>query len=107
MKKNIFAGTLFVLILRILRSGPLHGYAIGQRIAASSKNLIRIEQGSLYPALRRMVARGWIKGGWRVSSTGRKIRAYSLTEKGAKELARQSTEVVSLMQGISAVLKNA
>lgn len=107
MKKNAFSGTLFLLILRILKTGPLHGYAIGHRITERSKNRLQIEQGSLYPALRRMVGKGWIKGSWQVSSTGRRIRAYTLTEKGIKELERQSTEVVGLMQGINSILKHA
>jgi len=104
---ELLPGTLFLLILRTLASGPLHGYAIAKRIKESSKDLLSVEEGSLYPALNRMLVKGWLAAEWGVSETNRKARFYKLTPKGRKELARANSEFDRMIHGIQLVLKNA
>src|SRR5918996_4233932 len=79
-------GTLIMLILRVLASGPLHGYAIAQRIAALSKDELSVEEGSLYPALQKLLLKGWVTAAPAVSETGRAVREYRLTPSGRKQL---------------------
>ena len=80
MQKNEMpSGALVLLILRVLRSGSLHGYAIAQRIHALSEDALRVEEGSLYPALQKILLKGWVTASWGVSETGRKVRFYKLT----------------------------
>src|SRR3984893_17348223 len=77
-RTEIPPGTLYMLILKTLRHGPLHGYAIAQRIYLISEDVLRVEEGSLYPALQRMLIKGWVKAQWGRSETGRRIRLYTL-----------------------------
>ena len=79
-------GTLTLLILRVLNSQPLHGYAIAQRIHMLSKQELSVEEGSLYPALQKMLVHGWVKAAWTTSDSGRRIREYRLTPEGRKRL---------------------
>ena len=79
-------GALAMLILRVLRSGPLHGYAIAQRIRQLSGDVLEAEEGSLYPALQRILIEGWVAARWGTSETGRRVRFYRLTADGAKQL---------------------
>ena len=81
-----------VLILRVLPSGPLHGYAIAQRIAQSSRDELSVEEGSLYPALYRMERRGWIDAAWGKSDVGQRIKIYSLTAQGRAQLRAESAQ---------------
>lgn len=104
---ELLPGTLFLLILRTLAGGPLHGYAIARRIKESSKELLTVEEGSLYPALNRMLVKGWLGAEWGVSETNRKARFYKLTPKGRKELARANSEFDRMIHGIQLVMKNA
>jgi transcriptional regulator len=85
-------GTLILLILRVLNTGPLHGYAIAQRIHHLSREELTVEEGSLYPALQKLLVKGWIKGDWSTSATGRKVRTYRITAAGRKQLDRELAE---------------
>src|SRR5437879_5150449 len=83
-------GTLYLLVLRTLAHGPLHGYAIARRIKDSSEDALEIEEGSLYPALNRMLVKGWLTAEWGTSENNRKARFYKLTPEGRKQLERES-----------------
>lgn len=100
-------GTLYMLVLRALAPGPLHGYAIARRIKETSGDALSVEEGSLYPALNRMLAKGWLKAEWGVSETNRKARFYRLTPSGRKQLEEESREFDRLIHGIQLVMKNA
>ena len=100
-------GTLYMLILRTLASGPLHGYAIAKRIKTGSHEALSIEEGSLYPALNRMLVKGWLEAEWGVSETNRKARFYSLTPVGRKQLALETAEFQRLVDAIGLVMKEA
>src|SRR5713101_5573143 len=90
-------GTLYMIILRSLAGGPLHGYAIAKRIKIASKEALAIEEGSLYPALNRMLVKGWLAAEWGVSENNRKARFYRLTPEGRKQLERESAEFDKLV----------
>jgi PadR family transcriptional regulator PadR len=100
-------GTLYMLILRTLARGPLHGYAIAKRIKETSDESLQIEEGSLYPALNRMLVKGWLTAEWGTSESNRKARFYRLTDEGRKQLEQESREFDRLIQGIQMVMKNA
>ena len=85
-KLELLQGTLDLLILRTLRNGTLHGWAISERIQQISQDVLQVNQGSLYPALHRLENKGWIKAGWRTSELGRRARFYRLTAAGRKQL---------------------
>jgi PadR family transcriptional regulator, regulatory protein PadR len=104
---QMLPGTVFMLILRTLAAGPLHGYAIARRIKQSSADVLQIEEGSLYPALNRMLAKGWVKAEWGVSETNRRARFYRLTPLGRKQLASEAEEFDRLVTAIQMVMKTA
>ena len=104
---EILSGTLDLLILRVLNSGPLHGFGIGERITILSNGALTVEEGSLYPALYRMEAKGWIVPEWGVSERGRKAKLYSLTKAGHKQLENERKSWTKTMVAIGDVLKNA
>src|SRR4029453_772185 len=79
-------GTLMMLVLRVLSTQPLHGYAIAQRIHQLSADELRVEGGSLYPALQKLLLKGWVKASWRESDSGRQVREYRLTASGRRQL---------------------
>ena len=106
-KSDMLPGTLGMLILRVLAPGSLHGYAIAQRIHHLSNDLLQVEEGSLYPALQRMLLKGWVKAEWGVSETNRKVRFYRLTAAGRKQLQSEINDFDRVMQGIAAVLAKA
>jgi len=85
-KADLPQGTLDMLILKIVALGPIHGYAIAQRLQQISKEVLQVQQGSLYPALHRLENRGWMKADWRNSETGREAKYYSLTREGTRQL---------------------
>ena len=85
-KIDLPSGALAMLILRVLRSGPLHGYAVAQRIHTLSSDVLRVEEGALYPALQRILLKGWVTAEWGISETNRKVRFYRLTPAGRKQL---------------------
>ena|SRR5688572_19539773 len=100
-------GTLYMLVLRTLAAGPLHGYAIAKRIKSVSQDALSIEEGSLYPALNRMLVKGWLAASWGVSENNRKARFYKLTPAGRKQLNREAAEFDRLIAAIGLVMKEA
>lgn len=106
-KNEMLPGTLGMLILRVLQPGALHGYAIAQRIHQLSNDLLQVEEGSLYPALQRMLLKGWVRAEWGVSETNRKVRFYRLTAAGRKQLELEMNDFDRVLQGIAAVLAKA
>jgi PadR family transcriptional regulator, regulatory protein PadR len=106
-KNEMIPGTLGMLVLRVLQPAPLHGYAIAQRIHQLSNDLLQVEEGSLYPALQRMLLKGWVKAEWGVSETNRRVRFYRLTPAGRKQLQTEMADFDRVLQGIAAVLAKA
>jgi transcriptional regulator len=106
-KKEMPPGALTLLILRVLRSGALHGYAIAQRIHLLSSDVLRIEEGALYPALQKILLNGWATSEWGVSETNRKVRFYRLTAAGRKQLEAELAEYGRVQDAIQAVLRKA
>ena len=100
-------GTLVMLILRVLASGPLHGYAIAQRIARFSNDELSVEEGSLYPALQKLLLKGWVTAAPAVSETGRAVRESRLTRSGRKQLDVEREKYQRLALAITAVLDTA
>ena len=98
-KPDLVYGTLDMLILKALQHDPRHGLAIADRIHQMSKDILHVEQGSLYPALYRLEAQGWIKAKWGISDTNRKARYYELTATGRKQLAAETRALVADYQG--------
>jgi len=103
----LLPGTLFMLILRTLRSGSLHGYAIARRIQELSENGLQIEDGSLYPALNRMLVKGWLTAEWGMTDTNRRARFYSLTREGCKQLEAETKDFDKLIRAIQLVMRAA
>ncbi len=103
-RKDLFPGALEMMVLRTLQRSPLHGYALAQEIKRSSRELLQIEEGSLYPALQRMLKEGWLRAQWDVSPTGRRIRVYRITPAGTKHLDREISSFEQMLQGIRLVL---
>jgi len=106
-KNDLVYGTLDMLILKAVQHGPRHGLAIADRIEQMSKDILRVEQGSLYPALYRLEARGWIKAEWGVSYNNRKARYYKLTSAGRKQLVAEQQHWSRITEGINLVLSGA
>ncbi|MGJ5814705.1 PadR family transcriptional regulator [Paludibaculum fermentans] len=104
---ELLPGTLYMMVLRTLVRGPLHGYAIAKRIKEASKEGLAVEEGSLYPALNRMVVKGWLTAAWGVSENNRKARFYQLTTEGTKQLEREAGEFDRLVRAIQLVMKSA
>lgn len=103
-RRDLFPGALEMMILRTLKRQPMHGYALTQHIKSASSELLDIEEGSLYPALQRMLKAGWVKAKWGVSSTNRRVRIYTLTPAGAKHLEREVSRFEQMLEGIRRVL---
>jgi transcriptional regulator len=103
----LLPGTLYLLILRTLSAGPLHGYAIARRIKQCSADVLDVEEGSLYPALNRMLLKGWLRADWGISETNRRARFYRLTNEGQKRLAAEANEFNKLVIAIQRVMKTA
>ena len=96
-----------MLVLRVLASGPLHGYAIAQRIHALSREELSVEEGSLYPALQKLLLKGWVKASPAISETGRAVREYRLTPAGKTQLERERANYRRVSSAIDAVLDTA
>ena len=94
-----------MLVLRTLARGPLHGYAIARRIKDASANGLEIEDGSLYPALNRMLVKGWVAAVWGISENNRRARFYRLTAEGRKQLAAETQEFETLVRTIQLVMR--
>jgi transcriptional regulator len=101
------SGSLSMLILRVLRAGPLHGYAIAQKIHLLSKEVLEVEEGSLYPALQKILLKGWASAEWGISETNRKVRFYRLTAAGRKQLEAELEDYDRVTEAIKAVLRTA
>jgi len=104
-KPDALQGTLDLLVLKILSRGPHHGYGIAADIQAISDDLLRVEEGSLYPALHRMEHLGWISAEWQVTANNRRARMYRLTRAGERQLAEQREKWARLTKGVSKVLR--
>jgi PadR family transcriptional regulator, regulatory protein PadR len=104
---QLLPGTLYMLILRTLSRGPLHGYAIARRIKDASGEGLNVEDGSLYPALNRMLVKGWLAAKWGISENNRKARFYSLTPEGRKQLNSEAKEFDNLVRAIQLVMRTA
>ena len=104
-KRDLLPGTLELMILTILRRGPLHGYAISQVIKQNSDELLQIEEGTLYPALQRVLREGWAVAEWGVSSSNRKVRNYKITAAGRKQLKQDVSQLEEMVEGIFRVLR--
>lgn len=104
---DLLQGTLDLLILRTLQTGPQHGWAISERIQQLSRDALRVNQGSLYPALHRLEHQGWIGAEWGVSELGRRARFYRLTASGRKQLERETKTWNRLTAAIGRVLEMA
>src|SRR5215813_10042778 len=96
--RDLFPGALEMMILQSLRHQPLHGYALVQHIRRTSNHLLQVEEGSLYPALQRMLKAGLVKARWELSPTGRRVRTYELTMQGAKHLDREMSKFERMLQ---------
>jgi PadR family transcriptional regulator PadR len=103
-QRDLFPGALEMMILRTLKRQPLHGYALVQHIKRTSNDLLQIEEGSLYPALQRLLKEDLVKAEWSISSTNRRVRVYKLTATGAKHLEREVSRFARMLEGITSVL---
>ena len=94
-----------LLVLRVLSSGPNHGFAIARRVHVVSRDALKVEEGSLYPALHRMELAGWIAGSWGTSDNNRRVRVYRLTRSGRRQLERETERWHAIAGGVTAVLE--
>jgi transcriptional regulator len=106
-KSDLLQGTLDVLILKVVALGPIHGYAIAQRLQQMSGAVLQVQQGSLYPALHRLEKRRWLRAEWAPSETGREARYYTLTPLGRKQLDEQRANWNRLSAAITGILNTA
>ena len=106
-KPDLLPGTLDMLILKTLTRAPLHGYGIAQAIKQLSDEVLTVEEGSLYPALQRLLLQGWVKAEWKMTETNRRARYYTLTSAGRKQLGIELSEFEQMIAAISRVLQNA
>jgi PadR family transcriptional regulator len=104
---DILQGTLDMLILRTLQWGPQHGHGIGEMIRGRSDDLVRVEHGSLYPALHRLERRGWIAAEWKASDTNRRAKYYRLTAAGRKQLVVQRSKWAQLVRTVARIMRPA
>lgn len=106
-KSDLLQGTLDMLVLKIVALEPAHGYGIAQRIQLISREVLQVQQGSLYPALHRLEKRGWLKSDWRPSETGREAKFYSLTRLGSKQLEAESANWSRLAGAVELIMRTA
>lgn len=104
---SIPPGTLVMIVLRVLQGGPLHGYAIAQRIHQITSDVLQVEEGSLYPALQRILLKGWARAEWGTSDTNRRVRLYRLTAAGRKQLGTEMADYDRVNAAIRAILRTA
>ena len=104
-RKDLFPGALEMMILHVLRRQRLHGYALVQTIKQTSDDLLQVEEGSLYPALQRMLKGGLVRARWETSSTGRRVRTYALTPRGLAHLDHEVSSFERMLEGIRRVLE--
>jgi len=106
-KSDLLQGTLDMLILKIVTLGPIHGYGIAQRIRQISKEVLQVQQGSLYPALHRLEKRGWLSAEWGEAETGREAKFYSLTKVGRRQLEVEAANWDRLSDAVAMILRTA
>jgi len=106
-RSDLLQGTLDMLILKVIALGPIHGYAIAQRLQQMSADVLQVQQGSLYPALHRLEKRRWVRAVWAATDTGRDARFYTLTSVGRRQLDEQREYWDRLSNAISGVLRTA
>ena len=106
-KTDLLQGTLDLLILKVVALGPVHGYGIAQRIRQISRDVLQVQQGSLYPALHRLEKRGWIAADWGESENGRQARFYRLSAKGREQLAAEEQTWNLLSNAVGLILQTA
>jgi len=107
IKTEIPPGTLYMLILKTLARGPMHGYGIAMHIQQTSEDVLQVEEGSLYPALQRMLIKGWVAAEWAQTENNRRARYYRLTPAGRKQLGLELSQFDRVMQAISRVIQEA
>ena len=103
--RSLFPGALEMMILQTLRGEPMHGYALAQVIKRNSGDLLQVEEGSLYPALQRMLKAGWVGADWGISPRNRKVRIYKITPKGRKQLQQEVSSFEQMLEGIARAMK--
>jgi len=107
-KNEIPPGTLYMLVLRTLaRDGELHGYEIAKSIERISNEVLKVEEGSLYPALHRMLVKGWVKANWGITAENRRARYYRLTPQGRRQMEREVSQFESVMHAVARVIEPA
>jgi transcriptional regulator len=106
-KTELLKGTLDMLILKIVALGPIHGYAIAQRVQQISREFFQLQQGSLYPALHRLEDRGWLQAEWKATDTGREAKFYSLTKVGWRQLEAEVANWERLTAAVALILRTA
>jgi PadR family transcriptional regulator PadR len=102
--RDLFPGALEMMVLRSLQLRPMHGYALVQHIQRTSEDLLQVEEGSLYPALQRMLKAKWVEAAWEISETNRRVRRYSITAVGRKHLVEETSRFEQMLKGIQLVL---
>jgi PadR family transcriptional regulator, regulatory protein PadR len=102
--RDLFPGAVEMMALRLLKQQPMHGYALVQRMQQASNNLLQVEEGSLYPALQRLLKDGLVDAEWGVSSTNRRVRIYSITRTGTKHLSTEVSSFERMLEGINLVM---
>jgi transcriptional regulator len=105
--RDLFPGSLEMMILQTLRREPMHGYALAQTIRQGSNDMLQVEEGSLYPALLRMLKAGWVTSEWGVSARNRRVRIYRITPAGRKRLEREVSAFERMLEGIARVMRMA
>ena len=106
-KPDLLPGTLDLMILKTLTRGPAHGYGIALSIKNLSRDFLTVEEGSLYPALQRLLVQGWVKAEWRTTETNRRARYYTLTAAGRKQLGVEMSQFAQMIEAIGRVLQDA
>jgi transcriptional regulator len=104
-QRDLFPGALEMMVLQILRREPMHGYALAQVIKRNSGDLLEIEEGSLYPALQRMLKAGWLVAEWDLSARNRRVRIYKISARGRKQLQREVSSFDRMLKGIARVMR--
>lgn len=103
-RSDSLRGALDLIVLRVLDGGPLHGYAVARRIRELTDDALRVEEGSLYPALYRMERRGWVEARWQTNETNRRVRVYSVTASGRRQLGREMASWTSFAEGMARLI---
>jgi PadR family transcriptional regulator PadR len=104
-KADLLQGTLDMLVLKVVAPGPIHGYAIAQRIQQISKDVLQVQQGSLYPALHRLEKRKWLQAEWDATESGREAKFYVLTAAGRKQLAHETADWARMTEAVRLILQ--